>query len=406
MLNALLDQHERRAAARRPGALPAGDGPRRGAPWALRVSVEPGRLPGYFGQTDPVPRQTANEQLCRLEQMGWVQLAWLPGEAGNLLAAVTLDARHAEAAFDWLGRPALAVQRARLADLLLAERFRFDDWRRAAVNFALDQLRAEKSVSPFSLADEALNRDTLTALAELDHVREETPYRVFSVRVFNDSKRFEALARGVVALARRGRPDWAGLSAAELLRELNLVANPGHIFLYGDWTLVDETGQQLQTAGFDPSVGVAAVQAGRARRVSVGAARQVVCVENPTAFYSLIRHDPAVTALCSWGNPSPACRHLVRHIPSDVAIAVWADLDYGGFNILAQVREQVDPRASPYRMDIATFEAHRAWARPLSPGDTRNLQRLQRRASLADVEPVIAYLLQQGLKLEQEAIVL
>jgi hypothetical protein len=42
----------------------------------------------------------------------------------------------------------------------------------------------------------------------------------------------------------------------------------------------------------------------------------------------------------------------------------------------------------------------------LSPGDSHNLQRLRRRASLADVEPVIAHLLQQGLKLEQEAIVL
>jgi len=138
----------------------------------------------------------------------------------------------------------------------------------------------------------------------------------------------------------------------------------------------------------------------------VGAAGAVVCVENPTAFYALIRHDPAVTALCLWGNPSPAGRHVLGQLPPEVRLRVWADLDYGGFNILAQLREQVSAQVEPHRMDIETFEAHRAWARPLAEGDVKNLQRLLRRASLADARPVIEHLLRRGLKLEQEAIVL
>lgn len=402
VLNGLLDQYERRAATRRPNDR-AEEARRK---WALRYPLEPASLPGYFNQTDPGPRQTANEQLRQLEHLGWVKLEWLPGEAGNLLAAATLDPSHAEAVFRWLGRPAVAAQRAKLADLLLGDRFRFTDWRRGALQFVLERLGAEKSAAPFSLTDEAYNRDLLTALAELDPVRDETPYRVFSVRVFNDSKRFEALMRGVVGLARRGQPDWAALDGAEVLRELNLVANPGHLYVHGDWTLTDETGLELATAGFHPSVGIPARQAGRAGRVSVGTASQVVCVENPTAFYALIRHASAVTALCLWGNPSPACRHLLRRAPAEAALAVWADLDYGGFNILAQLREQVSPRASAYLMDVETFEAHAAWARPLAGGDVRNLQRLLRRASLEDVHPVIAHLLRRGLKLEQEAITL
>lgn len=402
MLNGLLDQYERRAMARRPNER-AEEVRRK---WALRYLLEPGNLPGYFNQTDPGPRQTANEQLRQLERLGWVGLEWLPGEAGHLLAAAQLDPSRAEAVFTWLGRPAVAAQRARLVELLLADRFRFTDWRRSALQIVLEQVRAEKSAAPFSLTDPVYNADLLIALAELDQVREETPYRVFSVRVFNDSKRFEALMRGVVGLARRGRPEWAALDGAEVLRELNLVANPGHLFVHGDWTLADEAGLLLATGGFHPSVGIPARQAGRASQVSVGAAHRVVCVENPTAFYALIRHEPAVTGLCLWGNPSPACRHLLGRVPPEAALAVWADLDYGGFNILAQLREQVSPRASAYLMDVETFEAHAAWARPLAGGDVKNLERLLRRASLEDVHPVIAHLLRRGLKLEQEAIVL
>ena len=94
----------------------------------------------------------------------------------------------------------------------------------------LSQLKAEKSVAPFNLSDDEFNRDLLTALAALDQVREETPYRVFSVRVFNDSKRFEALMRAVIGLARRGQPDWEALTDTEVLAELNLVANHSHVY--------------------------------------------------------------------------------------------------------------------------------------------------------------------------------
>ncbi len=242
-------------------------------------------------------------------------------------------------------------------------------------------------------------------------MREETPYRVFSVRVFNDSKRCEALLGAILTLARRGQPAWQALEGPEVLRELNLVANPGYLYLHGAWTLADEAGRQLSTEGFHPALGLPATQAARLRQVALtplaGAAPpRVIGVENPTAFYALIRHQPAVTAVCLWGNPSPACRHLLRLLPEGSELCVWADLDYGGFNILAQLREQVNPRASPYRMDVETFEAHAAWARPLSTGDVKNLQRSRRRASLADVEPAIAHLLRRGLKLEQKAIIL
>jgi len=44
--------------------------------------------------------------------------------------------------------------------------------------------------------------------------------------------------------------------------------------------------------------------------------------------------------------------------------------------VLAQLREQVNDRTAPYRMDVETLEAHAQWARPLTPGNARNLARL------------------------------
>ncbi len=367
-------------------------------------------LPGYFSQVDPLPRVTANEQLGELARRGWVHLIWQPGQAGHLLEAVRLEPAQTEPLYTLLGRRPLAELRRGLRELLLADRFRFDGWRKRAIQHTLEQILTFRSPAPFSLTDEDWNRDLLVALANLpdEETSEEVPYRVFSVRLFNDSKRFDMLKDPIARLARRHQPGWWGLSPQEVLRELGLVANPGHLYLYGPWHLVDAQGQAISLAGFYPSIGVPAALAAHVQHVRVDASR-VICVENLTSFYELIRHEgEATAALCLWGNPSPAARHLLRclaqNLPEDIPLLLWADIDYGGLHILGQLRRQVSIRFMPYRMDAATLDAHARWAHPLSAGDEHNLARLRRHPALADTAGLIDHMLLRGLKLEQEAI--
>jgi hypothetical protein len=95
---------------------------------------------------------------------------------------------------------------------------------------------------------------------------------------------------------------------------------------------------------------------------------------------------------------------LAGSLPEGVPLQVWADLDYGGLNILAQLRRLVSLRFAPYRMDEETLEAHALWARPLTRGDEKRLARLARDPHLADMRPLIGHMLARGLKLEQEAV--
>ncbi len=395
LLDLLLDIYEQR-----------GGRPKQAVRVKLRDAA--GVLPGYYSQTDPLPRVTTNEQLMALAQHGWVTLTWESAQEGHLLAAVTLVVAAADALYALIGREPQATQRRRLRDLLLAERFRVHDWRRLALDATLRQLEAQKSPAPFSLSDAGWNRDLLAALLALpENVIEELPYRVFSVRVFNDSKRFEALKAAVARLARRHHGAWRELSAAEILRELGLVPNPTLLHLAGTWRLTGADGETVSLAGFHPAVGIPAGLAAQVQRVRV-AAERVICVENLTPFYTLLQHTGAETAaLCLWGNPSPACRHLLRRLAeTDVPLYVWADLDYGGLNILAQLRREVSPRFRPYRMDLATLDAFARWGHPLTRRDARNLARLREHPALADRTALIDEMLLREVKLEQEAILL
>jgi hypothetical protein len=381
---------------------------------SIRISLTTLTLPTYFSQQDPEPRMITNLQMQTLANANLVQLQWLKGEENHLLESITLrPTPHVPLTtphelYTLLNRTPLSNQRAQLEELLLADKFRFakDDWRARALNQILDKLRAGKSPSPFSLTASDFNADLLAALLALSSLQIETPHRVFSVRVFNDTKRFDDLRPALVRLARQANPEWESLTNEDLLRELNLVANPGYIHLSGNWQLTTTDGEILSLNGFSPSVGFPAAQVNSIQTVSVHA-DSVLCIENLTSFYEFIRTTPRPTShavICLMGNPSPAIRHLLRLIPEETKIHLWSDLDYGGFNILSQLRKEVSVRIEHFMMDIATFENHAHLSRPLTQTDRRNLKRLTSSLHLKDVHPIIEHLLKRGLKLEQEAI--
>ena len=421
VLNRLLDTLERRASqsARRSTE----HGPR-----SIKVTLEDLGLPAYFSQMDPGPRLTANEQLVALERAGFLRLAWMHGETGHLLQSVVLQAEHAAHIYAVLHRSAKTDQLNRLESLLLADKFRFeDDWRARALGHVLRNLRGGKSTAPFSLTDTTLDADLLTVIEAIPLLQAETPYRVFSVRIFNDSKRLEAFKSQLVSLARLGNSEWKRLSAEEVLRELNLVPNPNYLHLAGDWQLTLENGEILSLGGFNPSIGFPAAQTARLYSVQVHA-DAVLAIENLTTFHEFIHKNPAVptmdwsgsagsapeavvgsaglryAVLCTYGNPSPAIRRLLRLIPDSTPIYHWSDLDYGGFNILSQLRRLVSRRVQACRMDRVTLDANFKRARPLTVADRANLKKLLGRPELADVREVIEHLLSRGLKLEQEGV--
>ena len=436
ILNALLDKFENRA--QRTPALAGGARERVemeaegtfNAARPVRIVLDDLDLPSYFSQIDPQARIIGNQQLQTLEQQGFLRLKWLPGETNHLLHSISLKMEHLpsntehaprltqhESLYQLLNREPLSNYRAQLESLLLAEKFRYpkEDWRARALNYILGQLRAGKSPSPFSLIDSNLNHDLLAVLAALPTLTTETPYRVFSVRIFNNSKRFDDIKPSLVRLARRANPEWRSFTSEDLLRELNLVANPGFVHLAGNWELTDLNGQIINLDCFIPSVGFPASQIARLEKIAIRA-EAVLCIENLTSFHAFTRVNEIHSAklhpeggrrnaiICLMGNPSPSIRHLLRLIPADTPIYLWSDMDYGGFNILSQLRRQVGLRIQPYLMDIATFDKYAHLSRPLTQVDTHNLKRLALNPALKDVHPTLEHILQRGLKLEQEAI--
>ena len=433
ILNALLDKFENRA--KRNPSISEAKGTYQTSPdtqnfaRTIKVSLTELPLPTYFSQTDPHPRIIANEQLQELAKDNIITLQWQTAETNHLLQSVSitngayhpeaersgrntlhaLRATQHESLYALLNRTPTSNHRANLESIILSEKFRFpkDDWRARALDYILNQLRTGKSPAPFSLTDSDFNLDLLVLLCALSNIQAETPHRVFSVRIFNDTKRFDDLQPALLRLARRANSEWKNLPSEDLLREFNLAANPTYIHLAGSWELTDSNGQILHLDPFTPSVGFSASQIASIQKITVHS-ESVLCIENLTTFHEFTRTNSTYprqhATICLMGNPSPSIRRLIRLVPEGTPIYLWADMDYGGFNILSQLRKQVSPRVQLHLMDITTFNAYAHLARPLTQSDRRNLKRLTYHPNLKDIHPTVEHLLKRGLKLEQEAI--
>ncbi len=386
LLNALLDQHEQPNRQR-----------------AARVKITEARHPDYFA--DASQRDELHAALADLEKRGWVRLAWVKKHE-HLLESVTLHNEHAPALMDWLGRVPQATHHAVMLQQLDAHAPR-PGWHAAFTEYIHQQIEAHKNPAPLKLGEADFNADVLSALAALADLTEPTLERVFSVRALHNSKRFDDLRPAIVQVLRRFSPyaqdvpeDDHALLAAHWLERV-----PEYVLLAGPLTL-DVRGQPCVCTPFWPSVAVP-VSLLRQARLTACQAHTVLTIENTTAFAAFTAERPAgVLAIFIGGFASPSIIQFLQNLQAfapGLRWLHWGDMDAGGLRIVRHLRRHLKHVAT-CGMDAPTFEAHRAQAQPLTPGDTTALQVLSQDPALSAEHALIHTLLQAGHKLEQEAI--
>ncbi|HEX6290974.1 MAG TPA: Wadjet anti-phage system protein JetD domain-containing protein [Herpetosiphonaceae bacterium] len=372
----------------------------------VRVRLSAKEHPRYFATDDSTPRRETNVALEALARDGVLTLHWARWERGNWLEAVDLVPEHAALLYARLKRTPRDAQ-AETLESLLAFETAHAEWHASFLAWAHDNLARHRSVTPLALDDPRKNRDLLRALSAIARLTQPTLERTLSVRLFNDSKRLEALRPAIVNVLRHHTPDAAsyGDDTRALLAAHYLDRVPEYVPVAGPLTL-QHRAQPIDLAPFVPSIALSAAMLSAAAVLSCKATA-IVTVENATSFSELAALRPDhVLALYSGGFATPTLIALLRQIRAaapDVPCYHWGDCDAGGLRILAHLRARLGPVA-PLMMDAATFEAYQAHAQPLTAQDRATLTILRANPGLDDCSALIDRLLMTDRKLEQEAV--
>ena len=300
-----------------------------------------------YWRQDYEQRQHTHVRFTAAERAGAVQLRWAkqggddrPLEYIRLLNANTL------AAFLGITSRSEAMQQARnTLDAWLTTHPRvielLDAW---------EHLKSPRGLRTESASD---FRDALRALDALQQEQgDDQIVRVFSRRLFRDTKRIEALARHIDLLTAEqlGSP---ARQPEEVFGALGLVKEPQPFLIAGTGNLTLEASQNCPIA--KPFVGVS----NRHVIGYSGTPTWVLSIENLTTFHQASQHPDAGAGLNLYtgGMPSPSwCRAyitILKSVPVQIPVYHWGDIDQGGFRIAAYIRRKCVHRHPfhPWLMD-------------------------------------------------------
>mgnify|MGYP004606090315 FL=1 len=235
----------------------------------------------------------------------------------------------------------------------------------------------------------------LKAVSMIFDVAEETFIRDFSIRVFGDSKSFEAIKGKVKRLLFQygDFPD-----EETVLEDLNIVKNPGHIYMKGS-ALIQISGQTIDLSKLNGDIAISSALLPDIERIIV-TGKRVLTIENLTSFHAFSEKDTFAVYLGGYHNTHR--RRFIQQLFKDNPTAIYyhfGDIDAGGFYILLHLRNKTGVPFSPYHMDIPTLQQYRDYTKPLTESDVKRLKKL----ADTEISDTISYMLTNNCKLEQEA---
>lgn len=407
LLNALLDRYERSRGFKE----------NRSQQRRVQLQMYGGRKADFpaYDIEDSAARTAINEATRKLAEQGLIELEWMHGQEGHILQRIALCPGALADAYHRSGRKPLADIAGQLEQRLRqVQQASSAQWVCRYLQEELDFLKKNRRPRAAFPSDTTEQNDWLAVLGMLGARSPEQPLleRVFSLRCLGNSKTFEKHHRTrLLGVLRKALPlDTEEMSEEELLRQAGLEKYPEWFSFCGAVQLTWPDGKVLDMTPLGDGIQISAVDASQVQISYAPQVRTLLFVENKANYFDTIRKNPSPERVVVFhgGCFSPQrgrfFQQLCQAAGPQIQLLHWGDIDCGGFQMNSRLRREIDHRIRPWCMDVEQLRAHRAQAEPFSEAYAAKLERLLLDPCLQDSREVLLYMLQNHLRLEQEAL--
>ncbi len=378
------------------------------------LKVNSRNYPDYFHDSDSSYRLMFNQEMQLLHQYGYVNLEWEPFNEGQFLKRVLLRTEALAKIYNLLNRTPKKELYRSTACLM-------EKWSRHAPPelqpFYQHILSRLNQLQPLPAALKPGHEKEIEHLLKGLHAffetrKTEISKRLLSVRLYGDSKRWEALEKNIIYLLRNFcLPGKEALGDdKDILAERGIVDNPVHINLAGPLVFSTTRGR-VDVTNFYPDVGLPPEMAADLT-VKACQAEAVVTVEYKASFYHYVREGPSnhlVLYLGGYHN-SPrrkllqkVYKYLINH-GQEAKFYHWGDMDLGGINIWYTLKEKTGIPFQPIYMDVDTYREYLNMGQAVNEEYCRKLELLLKEPELEVFYPLIREMVHHRLRIEQEAV--
>ena len=330
-------------------------------------------MPKYFDESS-LEIETIHAAAEQMEREGLVAIAWKNQKPGYIIEKLVLCEDHVEEAYERLGRKPKREAEARTKQIL--EQFyqkTQGEITRSFLSRMITRLESEQSVKEYlDIMDHRKTEQLIDTLDKVEQNRKECYIREFSIEHFHDSKVFETLIPKICKIFREENEELTGFENEEILAEYQIYKTPGYVYMKGN--------VQIYSAG--------------KQAADISAFPEGIAVEHSLVIYLGGYHNRSRRNLLM---------QIYQKLP-DAQYYHFGDLDAGGFYILEHLKRKTGIPFQMFQMDIETLKKYEDYAKPLTENDKKRLMQLEKMELPDEERKLITYMLQKGIKLEQECI--
>lgn len=368
-------------------------------------------VPEYFNESS-LAYDEIHEAVKELEQKELLTIAWKKGKEGHIIEKVILNTAHTEAVYKYLKRTPKAENENRHLKLL-------EEWTQkgrempvlcAFLAYVRQRIKEGKTVKEFvDLSDLDRTKRLLSALYAVENNREPCYIREFSIRHFGDSKVFEEISGTIGKLMRRFGPEFADMDTDAILSEYKIYKTPDYVYFKGEGKLLlaQKDSCVMELSLLEQGIGISGADINAIRICGKENIRKVITIENLTTFFSWKEEGSLMIYLGGYHNlvRRELLRMVYRELP-DAKYLHFGDIDVGGFRIYRDLCQKTQIAFQTYHMGIFELKKYEKYTKKLTDNDRKGLQMLieKERAEKGENLEVLLYMLDKGVKLEQEAV--
>lgn len=342
--------------------------------------------------THPIRFKEPMEAFRRLEETGLVQVR--RSRNTGIPEKVYLPEDRIHDAYAFLGR----TPKTQLNNLVLYILKRYADASPTATAFCAYLRKAVLENRRVRYTEDPLRLETLLAfLSKIENNRGIVYEDELSAEVPGcDTHTFRSMRASVLSVLKQFGAYDDIPHRRDILKMHDVYSKNYLVKLRGSGTLYYENGNSIDLANQPNGFGISCADIRLVSRIDTSC---LLTVENETVFDTI--EYPGAVILYTGGFPGSAEREMIRKVQADMYLHS-GDIDAGGFLIFEHIRRESGYPFIPYKMDRRTLSDYQQFCLPLKKNDRKCLARLLSNGSgFADV---IRYMLDKGIKLEQENI--
>ena len=366
-------------------------------------------IPAYYDESS-MAFEEIHGAANHLEEMGFVKVIWKGNRKNHIIQKVILCDEKIPEIYSFLHRtPKKKQQENQLfvlyelekeCDTPIASRF---------ISWLKERISEGKTVKEYlNLEDSEETERLIRAISSLEKNQEEIYIREFSIRCFGDSKMLEKRWNLIGKIMRRFSEKYQDMDNEAIFAEYGIYHTPNYVYIKGSGCIYvgREKKNTINLKNLSQGIGLSGEDLDSLEWAITFPVKNVITIENLTTFFRWKESDSILIYLGGYHNQvrRRLLKKLYQSFP-DARYLHFGDIDVGGFEIYQDLCRRTEIPFEPWLMGIEQLEQYRSYTKKLTENDRKRLESLLRKAEYKEVWPVLRYMKEHGVKLEQESII-